>query len=92
MKSIYKIIFSSLILMGLMTSCFDKFLEEDVYDFLSPNNFYKTEADAEAAVNAIYSRLVSSEDNDISFHLLKPRLYLTDSHSNSILGLLIRTV
>ena len=68
MKSIYKIIFSSLILMGLMTSCFDKFLEEDVYDFLSPNNFYKTEADAEAAVNAIYSRLVSSEDNDISFH------------------------
>ena len=66
MKSIYKIIFSSLILMGLMTSCFDKFLEEDVYDFLSPNNFYKTEADAEAAVNAIYSRLVSSEDNDIS--------------------------
>ena len=29
MKSIYKIIFSSLILMGLMTSCFDKFLEED---------------------------------------------------------------
>ena len=54
MKSIYKIIFSSLILMGLMTSCFDKFLEEDVYDFLSPNNFYKTEADAEAAVNAIF--------------------------------------
>ena len=68
MKSIYKIIFSSLILMGLMTSCFDKFLEEDVYDFLSPNNFYKTEADAEAAVNAIYSRLVSSEDNDIRNH------------------------
>ena len=68
MKSIYKIIFVSLIFMGLMTSCFDKFLEEDVYDFLSPNNFYKTEADAEAAVNAIYSRLVSSEDNDISFH------------------------
>ena len=30
MKSIYKIIFVSLIFMGLMTSCFDKFLEEDV--------------------------------------------------------------
>ena len=38
MKSIYKIIFSSLILMVLMTSCFDKFLEEDLYDFLSTNN------------------------------------------------------
>lgn len=54
--------------MGTLTSCFDGFLEEKVYDFISPNNFYNTEADAEAAVNAIYSRLVSSEDGDISFH------------------------
>jgi len=68
MKSIYKILFAGLFLIGTLTSCFDGFLEEKVYDFISPNNFYKTEADAEAAVNAIYSRLVSSEDNDISFH------------------------
>jgi len=68
MKSIYKILFAGIFLLGTFTSCFDGFLEEKVYDFISPNNFYKTEADAEAAVNAIYGRLVSSEDNDISFH------------------------
>ncbi|MDR1723615.1 MAG: RagB/SusD family nutrient uptake outer membrane protein [Tannerella sp.] len=43
-------------------------MEEKVYDFLSPNNFYQTETDAESAVNAIYSRLASSESGDISFH------------------------
>lgn len=68
MKSIYKILLSGLALIGGLTSCFDGFLEEKVYDFISPNNFYKTEADANAAVNAIYSRLVTNEDNDISFH------------------------
>jgi hypothetical protein len=68
MKSIYKVLFTAIILAGLFTSCFESFLEEKVYDFIAPNNFYKTEADAEAAVNAIYSRLVSSEDSDISFH------------------------
>jgi hypothetical protein len=51
-----------------LTSCFDSFLEEEVTDFLSPNNFYKTEADADAAVSAIYSRFVSSEGGDNSFH------------------------
>ncbi|MDR2679380.1 MAG: RagB/SusD family nutrient uptake outer membrane protein [Tannerella sp.] len=68
MKSIYKILFAGFLFTGMFTSCFDAFLEERVYDFISPNNFYKTEADAEAAVNAIYSRLVSAEDGDISFH------------------------
>lgn len=67
MKLIYKVLLAGCILTFTFTSC-DNFLEEDVYDFLSPNNFYKTEADAEAAVSAIYSRLVSAEDGDISFH------------------------
>lgn len=67
MKTIYKLLFS--LVLGLsLTSCFDDFLEEEVTDFLSPNNFYKTEADADAAVSAIYSRFVSSEGGDNSFH------------------------
>ena len=52
----------------LVSSSSCDFLDEEAYEFITPDNFYKTEADAEAAVNAIYSRLVSSEDNDISFH------------------------
>lgn len=68
MKSIYKILFAGCVFLGTLTSCFDSFLEERVYDFISPLNFYKTEADAEAAVNAIYARLVSTDDGDISFH------------------------
>jgi hypothetical protein len=68
MKSIYKIVVAGLALTATLTACFDGLLEEKVYDFLSPNNFYKTEVDAEAAVNAIYSRLSSAEDGDISFH------------------------
>lgn len=67
MKTIYKLLFF-LVLSLSLSSCFEKFLEEDVEDFLSPNNFYKTEADAEAAVTAIYSRFVSGEGGDNSFH------------------------
>lgn len=66
-----KIIYKFLVIMTIsisLTSCFDSFLEEDVSDFLSPNNFYNTEADADAAVSAIYSRFVSSEGGDNSFH------------------------
>ncbi|NJK96910.1 MAG: hypothetical protein HC905_20110 [Bacteroidales bacterium] len=67
MKTIYKLLFT--LVLGLsLTSCFDKFLEEDVQDFLSPNNFYNTEADADAAISAIYSRFVSGENGDNSFH------------------------
>jgi len=67
MKSIYKYVVI-LLPAFIFSSCFNSFLEEKVYSFLSPNNFYKTEADAEAGVNAIYSRLVSADDGDISFH------------------------
>ncbi len=67
MKTIYKLLFSLILCLGL-TSCFDSFLEEEVTDFLSPNNFYKTEADADAAVSAIYSRFVTSDGGDNSFH------------------------
>jgi hypothetical protein len=70
MKRIYKIFYflTGLILLSTTSSCFDSFLEERVYDFISPNNFYKSEADAKAAVNSIYSRFVMVSDGDISFH------------------------
>lgn len=67
MKTLNKL-FTILVLCIGLTSCFEGFLEEEVYDFLSPNNFYKTEADADAAVSAIYSRFVSGENGDNSFH------------------------
>ena len=39
----------------LGSSC--QFLDENPQDFLAPTNFYQTEADAVAAVNAVYSHL-----------------------------------
>ena len=51
-----KIIF--IISIGLsISSC--NFLDETPKDFLSPANFYKTRADAIAAVNAVYDQLAS---------------------------------
>jgi hypothetical protein len=38
-----------------MTACMEDFLEEEVYSNLAPSNFYKTEADALAAVSAAYN-------------------------------------
>ena len=42
-------------LMAFNTSCLEKFLEEEVYSAIAPSNFYKTEADAIAAVSAVYN-------------------------------------
>lgn len=67
MKTFYKYLMALTLCLGL-NSCFDGFLKENVSDFLSPSNFYTSEADADAAVSAIYSRFVSSESGDISFH------------------------
>lgn len=39
----------------VVTSCMDKFLDEEVYSNLAPSNFYKTENDAMAAVSAVYN-------------------------------------
>ena len=44
-----------------LSSCFESFLEEKVYDFLAPENFYKTDEDAIAALNGVYNVLV--QDN-----------------------------
>ncbi|MFC5412771.1 RagB/SusD family nutrient uptake outer membrane protein [Larkinella bovis] len=45
----------TVLLVWLVSSC--QFLDENPQDFLAPANFYKTEADAVAAVNAVYSHL-----------------------------------
>lgn len=44
------------ILMATTTSCSD-FLKEDVYEFITPENFYKTEADAKAGLTSVYQTL-----------------------------------
>ena len=71
MKSKYRIMFVGMLLFSItfsLTSCMEKFLEEEVYDFISPNNFYKKESHAVAAVSAIYHRIASNTDWDNSFH------------------------
>lgn len=45
------------ILLLICFACSEDFLEEKVYSDLAPSNFYKTEADALAAVNAVYNDL-----------------------------------
>ena len=40
----------------LVTSSSCDFLDEEAYEFITPDNFYKTEADANAALTAIYNR------------------------------------
>jgi hypothetical protein len=45
--------FFAFVLMLSLGSC-EKFLQEKPYDFLSENNFFKTEADIRTAINAVY--------------------------------------
>lgn len=52
MKKIYIIL---AMLMVISTSSCKKFLEEDPYDFISEDKFYKTEGDALAALNGVVS-------------------------------------
>jgi starch-binding outer membrane protein, SusD/RagB family len=52
-KSYYFLI----LMLIVLPACHDQFLEEKVFDFISPNNFYNTDRDAIAAVNACYDAL-----------------------------------
>jgi len=47
-------IFLAVLIMTSAVSC-KKFLKEDAYDFVSQDNFYKTEGDANAALNGVYN-------------------------------------
>jgi hypothetical protein len=53
-----KYIYAAL-LAGVGFSSCEKALEEKAYSFLSPNQFFKNEADALAAINGVYSQLLS---------------------------------
>ncbi|RAV27812.1 RagB/SusD family nutrient uptake outer membrane protein [Sinomicrobium soli] len=60
-----KTIINSLILVLLLAGCTS--LDEEVYSELSPNNFYVSEADADAAVIAIYNGLNRRPFHDTYF-------------------------
>lgn len=69
MKKLYIISFSILFIF-LHTRCNDEFLDEVPYDFLAPENFYNTEKDAFAALNAAYSAFLPSNYYNIFYWMV----------------------
>jgi len=62
MKTILKLKYSfGIVLLSLMISCNDNFLEEEMFSQLGPANFYKTEKDAMSALNGVYDGLQSKD-------------------------------
>ena len=55
------------ILITSFSSCQGDFLEENPESFLSPTNFYKTEADANAALISVYNGLRAIYSQDMTF-------------------------
>lgn len=53
-----------------LNSCHEKFLEEEAFNFLTPQNFYANAKDAEAAVNAVYRSLYENDNNYYGYNLL----------------------
>jgi hypothetical protein len=51
------LIISLIIVLGLNTACTDELLQEDPVDRFVVGNFYSSESDAKAAVDAIYNRI-----------------------------------
>ena len=52
-----KIALTSLLTLGLLTGCGEKFLDEKPRDLVTTENFYRSEADAIQATNAAYAQL-----------------------------------
>jgi hypothetical protein len=57
MKTNFKIWVSSALFAASLFGCHETFLEEKVYDALTPQNFYKTEADMQAGVISVYNAM-----------------------------------
>ncbi|MBS7256518.1 hypothetical protein [Flavobacterium branchiicola] len=55
------------ILITGFSSCSNDFLEENPKSFISPINFYKTEADANTAIIGTYNGLKAIYSQDITF-------------------------
>ncbi|GEP94395.1 RagB/SusD family nutrient uptake outer membrane protein [Chitinophaga cymbidii] len=49
-----------LLLAGCMFSSCKKFLQTSPEDFVTPDNYYKTEADLQRALNGVYNRLIDN--------------------------------
>lgn len=62
MKQIAKLSFAALTLLSICMSSCSKFLEEKPLSFTAAASFYKTEAEAQAAVNACYIKLYDLYD------------------------------
>jgi hypothetical protein len=57
MKAISKYLIALVVGSCLLTSSCKKALDETPYSFYSPENFYKNESDAKAAINGVYAEL-----------------------------------
>lgn len=57
----FKIIYILLLLCIFATACKDDFLEEEVFTFQAPKDFYSDENEVNAAVNGIYDALMTWE-------------------------------
>lgn len=63
----FLIITALTILITGFSSCQNDFLDENPQSFISPSNFYKTEADANAALVAVYNALRPIYSQDMTF-------------------------
>lgn len=61
MKKNFKIWISSALFATSLLGCHEGFLEEKVYDTLTPINFYKSEADIQAGLTAVYNAMHSGD-------------------------------
>lgn len=57
MKTIYIKALATVVIFLSLTACQEDFLQEKVYDTLTPINFYQNEADVQAALIAVYSTM-----------------------------------
>ena len=59
MRKPHRLVVGLLALVALAGACDDEFLTEVPSDFVSPENFYRNEGDALAAVNAAYATFIN---------------------------------
>jgi starch-binding outer membrane protein, SusD/RagB family len=71
-RQIGALAFAGALLLGAGACNDDKFLTEQPFDFVGPTNFYKTAADAIAAVNGVYSTFEQSSGGNYygSFYVM----------------------
>jgi hypothetical protein len=58
----YCILMIFLLSLGLLNGCQEDFLEEEKFDIVTPDNFWKNDADAKTGVTSVYNTLINGED------------------------------